>query len=88
MQKRADNRDALVPFALTNLSSHLPLRFPLDPDLPPSPKPRYRSQYRYLDAEGLDDAQGWETLSTFDIAVRLIDYANLEPLLATHIYVP
>ena len=88
VQKRADNKDALAPFALSNLWSRLPLSFPLDPDLPPSPKPRYRSQYRYLDAEGLKDSQVLETLSSFDVALRLIDYAHLEPLLAAHIYVP
>lgn len=88
VQKRADNKDALAPFALSNLWSRLPLSFPLDPDLPPSPKPRYRSQYRYLDAEDLKDSQVLETLSSFDVALRLIDYAHLEPLLAAHIYVP
>jgi hypothetical protein len=66
----------------------LPLRFPLDPDLPPSPKTRYRSQYRYLDSEGLDDPQTFETLSSFGIALRLIDYSNLERLLAARIYLP
>ena len=66
----------------------LPLRFPPDPGLPPSPKQRYRSHYRYLDAEGLQDAQSLETLSPFDVALRLIDYGHLEPLFAAHIYVP
>lgn len=40
VQKRADNREALAPFTLSNLWPRLPLRFSLDPDLPPSPKPR------------------------------------------------
>jgi hypothetical protein len=88
IQKRAQNKEALAPFAHRHLGLHLPLRFPLDPALPPSPKHKYRSYYRYLDAEGLDDPQRLETLSPFDIAVRLMDYANLEPLLAAHIYVP
>lgn len=87
IQKRADNKEALARFALSNLGSSLPLTFPLDPDLPPSPKPRYRSHYRYLGPEGLDDPQTLETLSPFDLALRLIDYSNLEPLLAAHIYV-
>jgi hypothetical protein len=88
IQKRAQNKEALVPFALRNLEWRLPLHFPRDPVLPPSPKPNYRSHYRYLDAEGLDDPQCWETFSSFDLALRLIDYANLEPFLAAHIYVP
>jgi hypothetical protein len=88
IQKRAHNKEALTPFALCNLCPRSPLSFPLDPALPLSPKPNYRSHYRYLDAEGLDDPQRLETLSPFDVALRLIDYANLEPLLAAHIYVP
>ena len=86
-QKRAANKEALARFALSNLWSRLPLSFPLDPDLPPSPKPRYRSQYRYLGPEDLDDPQALDTLSPFDITLRLIDYSNLERLLAAHIYV-
>jgi hypothetical protein len=85
IQKRAHNPEALAPFALANLGPRVPLRFPLDPVLPPSPKHTYRSHYHYLDAEGLDDMA---PLSSFDVALRLIDYANLEPLLAAHIYVP
>jgi hypothetical protein len=88
VQKRSDHKEVLARFALPHLRSALPLRFPLDPDLPPSPKQRYRSHYRYLDAEGLEDSQTLETLSPFDVALRLIDYASLEPLLAAHIYAP
>jgi hypothetical protein len=88
IQKRAHNKEALAPFALCNLGPPLPLHFPRDPALPPSPKPDYRSHYHYLDAEGLDDPQRLETLSSFDVALRLIDYTNLEPFLAAHIYVP
>ena len=36
VQKQADNGQALAPFALSNLGPCLPLRFPLDPDLPSS----------------------------------------------------
>jgi hypothetical protein len=88
IQKRAHNKAALAPFALSNLRPGLPLCFPLDPTWPPSPKHNYRSHYRYLDAEGLDDPQRLETFSSFDVALRLFDYAPLEPFLAAHIYVP
>ena len=88
IQKRAAHQETLARFSWVHLRPHLPLCFPLDLDLPPSPKGRYRSHYRYLDAEGLQDAQSLETLSPFDVALRLIDYAHLEPLLAAHIYVP
>jgi hypothetical protein len=87
IEKRAHNKAALAPFALANLGPALPLSFPLDPTLPPSPKHNYRSHYRYLDAEGLDDPQRLETLSDFDIGLRLVDFAPLETFLAAHIYV-
>lgn len=46
MEKREDNPKALTPFSLHTLKQKLPLLLPGDPDLPPSPKPRYRSAYR------------------------------------------
>jgi hypothetical protein len=88
MQKRAPHPEALAPFAPAHLWPRLPLRFPLDPTWPPSPKHNYRSHYRYLNAAGLDDLQCEETLSSFEVALRLIDYAHLEPFLAAHIYAP
>ena len=88
VQKRADNKEVLARFSWSHLQAALPLRFPCDPSLPPSPKHRYRSHYRYLGTEGLETLQSLETLSSFDVALRLIDYALLEPLLAAHIYIP
>jgi hypothetical protein len=87
IQKRAQNTEALAPFKLGRLKRQLPLVFPCDSDLPPSPKPRYRSTYRYL---GFDDltAEMLGTFSSFEIGVRLFDYSPLEPLLAAHIYKP
>jgi hypothetical protein len=87
IQKRAQNTEALAPFSLDHLEHELPLVFPRDPDLPSSPKPHYRSAYRYLGLDDLD-AEALETFSPFEIAVRLFDYSHLEPLLAAHIYVP
>jgi hypothetical protein len=77
-----------MPFALVNLKHKLPLVFPLRPDLPPSPKLRYRSHYRYLGWDDLSDDAVLETLSAFEIAVRLFDYSSLERLLAAHMYCP
>ena len=87
IQKRSQNAEALASFSLDRLEHELPLVFPLNPDLPPSPKPHYRSAYCYL---GFDDltAEKLETFSPFEIAIRLFDYGHLEPLLAAHIYVP
>lgn len=86
IEKRAENPTALAPFDLVNLKHRLPLVFPRLPDVPPSPKPRYRSHYRYLGWDGLEDAAVLETCSAFETAVRLFDYTHLEPLLAAHIY--
>jgi hypothetical protein len=86
IQKRAQNVEALAPFTLDNLKYELPLVFPRDPDLRPSPKPHYRSAYRHLGFDDLDE-EALKTLSPFEIAVRLFDYSHLEPLLAAHIYV-
>jgi hypothetical protein len=86
IEKRAQNPEALAPFSLDNLKHSLPLVFPRDPDLPPSPKPRYRSAYHYLGFGDLS-VETLETFSPFEIGVRLFDYSHLEPLLAAHIYV-
>ena len=86
IEKRAQNLDALAPFTLDSLKQNLPFVFPRDPNLPPSPKPRYRSAYRYLGFADLNE-ETIETFSPFQISARLFDFSNLEPLLAVHIYV-
>ena len=86
IEKRAENPEALEPFTLAHLQHKLPLVFPRDSSLPPSPKPRYRSSYRYLKFDDLSE-ETLETFSPFEIAIRLFDYSHLEPLLAAHIYV-
>lgn len=83
--KREENREALEIFDLDNLKPKLPLVFACDPDLPPSPKPRYRSDYQYLGFDDLDE-ETLDIFSPFEIGVRLFDYSSLEPFLAKHIY--
>ena len=61
-------------------------QFRIDRALPPSPKSRYRSIYRYLGWDDLNE-ETIEVFSPFEISVRLFDYSPLEPLLAAHIYV-
>jgi hypothetical protein len=85
IEKRAGNAQALAPFTLCELKQQLPLVLPSDPHLPPSPKPRYRSAYRYLGTDDLS-AETLQTFSSFEIGIRLFDYSPLEPLLASHIY--
>jgi len=86
IEKRAQNLKALAPFVLDDLKQKLPLVFPRDPALPPSPKPRYRSVYHYPGYDDLNE-KTIDTYSPFEVAVRLFDYSPLEPLLAAHIYV-
>ena len=88
IQKRAQNAEALAPFTLDHLKRELPLVFPRDPDLPPSPKPHYRSAYRYLGFGDLRQESLLHTFSSFETAIRLFAYTHLEPLLAAHIYAP
>jgi hypothetical protein len=88
IEKRAANPSALAPFDLDRLQQQLPLVFPRDPDLPPSPKPRYRSAYRYLGFDDLDEEAVLETFSSFEVGICLFDYTQLEPLLAARIYAP
>ena len=64
VEKRAQNRKGLAAFTLEHLKRKLPLRFPCNPDLPPSPKLRYRSAYHYpgfddLNEEALPDPWGF-----------------------------
>jgi hypothetical protein len=85
--KRAENRTALAPFAMSVLRAQLPLTFPVSSELPNSPKRKYRSEYQYLGWEGLEKAI-WADGSPFEFQLYLIDYRSLERLLAYHIYQP
>jgi hypothetical protein len=88
-QLTALERRALQPLMTTTWSikalwPRLPLLFPTDPHLPPSPKTRYRSQYRYPGAEALQDPAKLAVMSPFEVSLHLIDFSPLEPLLAQH----
>lgn len=64
------------------LQGRLPLLWPTPPDVPPCPKKSYRSHYQYLGFEDLQDPKAWETLSDFDLVLRLVDFSGLRPVLA------
>lgn len=64
------------------LQPQLPLRWPTPPDIPDSPKRRYRSHYLYPGCDDLEDPANWETMSAFDLILRLVDFSGLRPLLA------
>jgi len=86
IEKRAQNPKALAPFMLGTLKPKLPLVLSSTNELPPSPKPHYRSHYRYQGADDLTE-ETLETFSHFEVSVRLFDYSSLERLLAAHLYV-
>jgi hypothetical protein len=81
-QKRAQQPTLRASWSVTALAPALPLTFPVDPDLPPSPKPRYRSTYQPPDLAALPDPTEWGQLSDFELALGLIDCSPLERRLA------
>jgi hypothetical protein len=82
VEQRAQDRLFVAHCSLDGLRDRLPLRWPTPPDIPPSPKKGYRSQYVYLGWEDLNDPSTWEHLSLYDITLRLIDFDGLRPVLA------
>jgi hypothetical protein len=87
-RKRAARPDFAPTFSLDALRGQLPFRFPVPQGVPPSPKPRYRSEYRYLGCEDLACPSRLTNLSFFEIALRLIDFSPLRDYLAQAYYVP
>ena len=87
-QERLRDPDFISTFSLRALSHRLPLLWPAPPDIPPSPKRRYLSQYRYLGFQDLEDPEVLSNLSPFDILLRLVDFSPLEPVLAQKLYAP
>jgi hypothetical protein len=84
--KRAAHPLFQSTWSLQAVLANLPLSWPIEKDLPPSPKVRYRSTYRYLGPAPLLDPTTRATLSDFEIALYLIDFSPLERVLA-HVYV-
>jgi len=86
-EKRAQNPLFVPTWCIQGLLPRLPLVFPVEADLPPSPKSRYCSRYRYLGPELLLDPNELANLSDFQVALYLIDFSPLERVLAQK-YVP
>ena len=86
--KRADAPLFPLTWSLGALSPHLPFPFPSDPNLPPSPKPRYRSCYHPPGPGPLLDEMVRKGMSDFELAVHLIDFSALERPLAQAYYRP
>jgi len=81
-QTRAHDAAFVQLCSLRGLQARLPLGWPTPPDVPPCPKRAFRSHYRYLGYHDLLDLAAWEFLSDFDLALRLVDFAGLRPVLA------
>ena len=79
---RARDSDFVDQCSLWGLRERLPLHWPTPPNVPPSPKRRYRSHYVYQGGDDLLDAAAWAHLSDFDLVLRLIDFSGLRPVLA------
>ncbi len=86
VQKRAQQPDLAATWSVAALTGDGPLRFPVDPSLPPSPKTRYRSSYQPPEPAALEPAD-LKDLSDFELALRLIDFSPLERELA-RVYTP
>jgi hypothetical protein len=85
-RKRAAHPDFVSTFSLDALRDALPLRFPVPDGVLPSPKRRYRSEYRYLGYEDLNCPCQWARLTRFEIGLRLIDFSSLRDYLAQGYY--
>lgn len=81
-QKRAEQPLFVSMWSIQALLSRLPLLFPVDPNLPPSPKTHYRSDYRCPEPATLLNKAQLAILTEFEIALYLIDFSPLERLLA------
>jgi hypothetical protein len=82
IEARAQDSDFVAQCSLWGLQERLPLCWPTSPDVPPSPKNSYRSQYVYLGWQDLQDPAAWDDLSDFDLVLRLVDFSGLRPVLA------
>jgi hypothetical protein len=81
VQKRAQQPLLAATWALAALVPTGPLRFPVEAAPPPVPKRRYRSAYVPPDPAALVGAD-LAALSDFELALHVIDFSPLEPLLA------
>ncbi len=79
---RAQDADLVAHIHFANLQTRLPLKWPLPPATPSSPKKQYRSHYRYPGYEKLIDPAAWDYLPLFEILLYLIDFSDLRPVLA------
>jgi hypothetical protein len=85
-RKRAAHPDFVPTFSLRALQERLPFRVPAPANVRPSPKRRYRSEYRYLGYADLACPDQLADLTLFEVALRLIDFSSLRDYLAGAYY--
>ena len=81
-QQRAQQPLLPATWSLAALAATLPWRWPAPAPTAPSPKPRYRSPYQAPGPAPLQDAARRAALSDFELALHLLDFTPLEPVLA------
>jgi hypothetical protein len=86
IQKRAAHPEFVPTFSLEALKPQLPFPLLAPSQVSPSPKRRYRSYYQYLGYTDQADEAALRTLTDFEIALRLIDFAPLRDYLAANYY--
>jgi len=82
VQTRAQDASLVNQNRLAKLQVRLPLLWPTPSATPASPKKQYRSHYHYRGYEKLTDPAVWTYLPPFEIALHLIDFSGLRPVLA------
>lgn len=82
VETRSQDPHLVKHCSLEGLQGRLPLLWPTPAHTPPSPKKGYRSNYTYLGWDDLQDPASWESLSDFDLILRLVDFSGLRPVLA------
>ncbi|MDI7276682.1 MAG: hypothetical protein QME94_11945 [Anaerolineae bacterium] len=82
IQKRAAQPLLVVTWSVEALRPRLPFAYPADPNLPPSPKSRYRSAYQYPGPGLLLDEVRRQNASEFEVGLHLVDFSPLRPILA------
>ena len=82
VETRAHDVTFITQCSWEGLRDRLPLVWPTPPDVPPSPKLTYRSAYTYPGWDALQQPNAWEYLSDFEVALYLVDFEPLRPVLA------
>jgi hypothetical protein len=87
-EQRQHDPDFAQRCAINALAERLPLRWPTPPEVPPSPKPRYRSRYQPPEPARVQqlDLAAWESIGLFDLVLLLVDFSGLRPILAQKLY--